>query len=227
MLHIAFGAQRMEELAQEIIARNLKTITYHDIIAGLLHGECPAKDTIVVSLDDLGSVWLQPEFPKMVRVFLDHDLKMTVGVVVKGPQASFVWDYFKEIDAQGIEIASHSVNHYNLNDLNNEVQLTEIRDSFAVICEHLGKCPVSFILPYGAYDQRVLVTSDEYTFIVGIGGGVIFDGETPFYVGRLGPDVYDQASTIQRLEWTFDVNYPTPTQSQTSPHPTHTPQPGD
>ena len=227
MLHIAYGSARMEELAQAIIANNLKTITYQDVIEGLIAGKCPEKDTIIVSLDDLGTSWLLPEFANMVDVFIEHELKMVVGVVVKGPQASFVWDYLREVHAAGVEIASHSVNHYNLNELNVELLEEEIQFSFAVICEHLGTCPVSFILPFGAYDQRVFVTSEEYTFVVGIGGGFFFGGELPFYIGRQGPYVYDQQETLNRLVLVYDVNFPETNQSQIEPHPTRRFQPDD
>ena len=212
MLHSAFGSKRMVELADAIIVNGLQTMTYKDIVEGLMKGECPDQNTIVVSIDDLGTGWLIPDFREMISAFTERDLVLVLGVITNGPQAPLIWEYYQELDAKGIEIASHSVNHSNLAEIDEMALEEEIMESYRTICENLGTCPVSFILPYGAYDDRVIVTSEDYTFVVGIAGGLFFGDLIPYYVGRSGPYVYDQQITIERLEYVYDVNFiPTPT----------------
>lgn len=206
MLHTAYGARRMEELAQEILAHGLQTITYQDVIDSLLLGECPGKDTIIISIDDLGTNWLRKDFRDMIQVFLDHNLVLVVGTVVQGPQNSVIWDYLRELEATRIEVASHTVSHYQLSALTDEAIQEEISGSYKVICENLARCPVSIILPFGdgGEDRRVTAAAKEYTFIVGIAGGHSFLGSPPYYVGRIPPDNNDQRLTMRLLENSFD-----------------------
>lgn len=206
MLHTAYGARRMEELAQEILAHGLRTRTYQDVIDSLLLGECPGKDTIIISIDDLGTNWLRKDFRDMIQVFLDHNLVLVVGTVVQGPQNSVIWDYLRDLEATRIEVASHTVSHYQLSALTDEAIQEEIAGSYKVICENLAKCPVSIILPFGdgGEDRRVTAAAKEYTFIVGIAGGHSFLGSPPYYVGRIPPDNGDQRLTMRLLENSFD-----------------------
>jgi len=62
MLHSSFGPERMQQLAREILVRGLKTTTYREVAEGLRRGECPGWNSLVVSLDDLGTDWLRPIF---------------------------------------------------------------------------------------------------------------------------------------------------------------------
>ncbi|NIS82724.1 MAG: hypothetical protein GTO14_21560, partial [Anaerolineales bacterium] len=114
MLHSSYGAQRMHELARQIIRSDLTTSTYRQILEDLKKGDCPDPNTIVVSLDDLGSSWLRPDFKSMIKAFTDRDLVLVVGVIVRGPQDPVIWAYLRGLEAQGIEVASHTIDHYNL-----------------------------------------------------------------------------------------------------------------
>ncbi|NOH13693.1 MAG: polysaccharide deacetylase family protein [Chloroflexi bacterium] len=206
MLHTAYGPERMEELAQEIIDNRLQTLTYTDLLTYLLEGECPPENTIIVSLDDLGTNWLRPDFRHMIQVFVEHDLKMVVAVVTQGPQNTVIWDYLREIDAEGIEIASHTVNHFQLSALNDTAIEDQLHLSHDIICANMEKCPETIILPFGdgGDDPRVFSAGEGYyIFVIGIQGGLEFGGETPFFLGRIPPHNDDQALTIVLLQNTF------------------------
>lgn len=124
-----------------------------------------------------------------------------------GPQDPLIWEYLRNLEELGIEVASHTINHYNLPQLDQDTLYEEVTGSYRTICEHLEKCPVSLILPYGNIDPSgtILSTAKDYVFVIGIARGVSFSNSLPIYVGRIGPYNDDQRITIQRLETTFDA----------------------
>ncbi len=199
----------MQQLADEIIARGWETVTYRDILNDLRAGNCPTENAVIVSIDDLGTNWLRPDFVTMIRMFTDRGLKVVVGVVVKEPQASFIWDYMKQLEEMGSEVASHTVNHYQLSALTDTALDEEISGSYTIICENLGHCPVSIILPFGdgLDDPRVVTFSDDYAFVVSITGGRIFTGAPPWVLGRIPPNNDDQTITANLLEQFYEFNF--------------------
>jgi hypothetical protein len=205
MLHTAFGKERMQSLAEQIILHEMQTITYGDVLRYLQQGECPPENAVIVSIDDLGTNWLQPNFKYMIQVFLDNDLKLVVGTVVQEPQNPIIWEYLQTVEGQGVEIASHTIHHYQLSALTDEALDEEISGSYGIICENLEHCPISLILPFGDgyQDERVMIFAEEYVFVSGIAKGLNFEGSPPYYVGRIGPNVEDQAITINLLQNTF------------------------
>lgn len=205
MLHSAYGAERMAALADEIQKENLNTITYSELFQTLARGNCPAENDILVSLDDLGSSWLRYDFMEMIKVFTERNLVLTVGVVTKGPQNEDNWEYFREIESLGIEIASHSMNHYDLSIITEDQLEEEVAGSYEIICENMGTCPRTLIIPFGRLDEdgRVREAAKMYDMLVIIQGGLEISGSPPYLLGRIPPDNEDQALTISLLEATF------------------------
>jgi hypothetical protein len=205
MLHSSFGVTRMLELADQIERSNLVTMTYRSVLEFLLQGRCPPNNAIIVSLDDLGSHWLRNDFIEMIRVFTDRELVLVVGLIVHGPQDLEIWDYLRELDNAGVEIASHTIDHYNLPQLTYAAIQRQVVGSYKTICEHLGKCPVTLILPFGNVDSdgTILEIAADYTFVVGIHDGRTFAGKPPWYLGRSPPHDTNQTKTIYLLEKYF------------------------
>src|SRR3990170_2717237 len=205
MLHSNFGAERMEALAEEIVRQGLKTITYEQVADRLAHGMCPPRDSIVVSLDDLGVAWLHPVFIDMIEAFTSHGVTLVLAVVLRPPYDPQVWEYLRELQSAGVEIASHTVDHADLAVLAAEARSFQLHQSFTALCTNLDRCPTTVVLPYGAIDQhgRVMQAAQDYTFVVGIAGGKTYEGEGPYFLGRIGPYVDDPGVTLRRLELSF------------------------
>jgi hypothetical protein len=205
MLHSAFGSRRMEELAQKIIERGWHTTTYRQLIEDLQQGICPSQDTLIVSLDDLGTNWLRLDFIDMVEVFIEHQLVLVLGVVVDGPQDPEVWELLKTWREHGMEIASHTMSHYILPLLSDKELTKQVSGSYQIICDNLGVCPVTLILTFGegGDDPRLIEAAHEYIFMIGIEDGRSFGESLPFYLGRIPPNNEDQNLTLILLENTF------------------------
>lgn len=205
MLHSAYGTTRMQELADNIVARGWVTGTYRDLQEILLQGECPPEDMVIVTLDDIGVAFLRAVFKPMIQIFLDKGLILVAGVNTQQSQNLKNWDYLRDIYAQGIEISSHSANHYELSPLSVEEMRMQIIGSYNAICEEIGECPVTLILPYGSGgdDEIVQFYAKNYTFLIGVAGYHDFGGRTPFVLGRIPPDNDSQAFTLTLLENSF------------------------
>ena len=92
----------------------------------------------MVSLDDFGTGWLRPHFQSMIRVFTDRGLSLVVAVNVHGRQDPDAWIYLRQLEAQGNEIANHTIDHYNLARLENDDVRWQVKGhtrSFASILE--------------------------------------------------------------------------------------------
>ena len=208
MLHSAFGTYRMQELAEVILEKGYDTITYQELYNMYDRGVCPGPESLLVSIDDLSGVWLRPVFRDMVNVFISHGLTLTVGVVTSDAndiQNLEIWEMFKEWDDSGIEIASHSAYHWNLNALDSYWVDFELQESYNIICDYLGKCPTTFILPGGnGWDNSLVInkTLGLYRGIVSIQGPREFSGD-PFVFRRIPPDNENQGWTVSMMEKHF------------------------
>ncbi len=205
MLHSSFGTERMQQLAREILVRGLKTTTYRAVTELLRRGDCPSSNSLIVSLDDFGTDWLRPHFQSLIRVFSDRGLQLVVAVVVHGPQDPEAWAYLRQLEAQGNEVASHTIDHLNLARLEPEDVKRQIKGAHQTICHNLGGCPETLILPFGIIDEDGVVqeAAAGYSFIVGIPGGREYGSAAPYYLGRIGPDNFDQRETLNELAATF------------------------
>src|SRR3989304_175149 len=165
----------------------------------------PSSPSTAMSIDDLGTDWLRPDFKRMIQAFNEYGLVVVVGVVVHGPQDESIWAYLSQLEALGNEVASHSVDHLNLPLLDAEGLAGQVDGSYDTICLNLGKCPVTLILPFGNIDPegRILAAANAYSFVVGIPGGPSFAGMPPYYLGRIPPVNESQDQTLASLEASF------------------------
>jgi peptidoglycan/xylan/chitin deacetylase (PgdA/CDA1 family) len=202
MLHSA-NAVNSEELAQELVKNNYRAITYADYYQMLLKGE-KSENNVLLSIDDLGTVYLNPAFDKMISNFTQAGLVGTLGVVTNtddDSESEMQWEKLREYQAQGWELAIHSRSHYNLPALDDPELRSEIENPYQQILKHTGIAPQTLILPFGNIskpgedqpDQRIIDLCKELgiRWIVGIADGKQFtaQGSGPFYVGRILPSV--------------------------------------
>lgn len=209
MLHSWYGEEQTEVLARYIIDNGYNTITYVDLYGLWDQGMCPAQNDVLVSLDDFYTVYPNQKLGNMIDIFLEYGLVMTVGVITRSEpysQNPKIWDYLKGLDEAGFEIASHSVNHLNPYEISHAEIEEELSLSRTMICENLGKCPKTYILPYGAgYNYSPLTNASErigYRGLVSIAGPTIYDGDL-FILKRASPIMGDVVGTFDILDIVF------------------------
>lgn len=105
-----------------------------------------------------------------------------------------------EMQAAGMEIGSHTVNHVRLTDVDDARLMQELTDSKAALEAILGKAVTSFAYPYGAWDARCAIAAQQagYTSACTTQTGWALRDNTPFQLRRLTVFNTDTASMLMR-----------------------------
>jgi len=118
------------------------------------------KTVVIISLDDLSRP--SESWDNAIKMLVNKKLPHTVGVITNKAD----WDYIRDIsDNEYTEIASHSRTHDKLSVENYDYE-SEIGGSKEEIFKNLGVTVVSYILPYGMWDDKVSKTLIENEYIV-------------------------------------------------------------
>lgn len=209
MLHSSFGVKRTEELVAAIAGNGFIPTTYEDAYRNYYQeGTCPPSNLIVISIDDFGPYKVQIELQKMVEIFLDNAIPISIGVVAHDDTEEDTWEYYKYLQENGVEITSHTASHPNLTNLYHEEIRWELEASYSLICKKLGTCPISLALPYGlgANSSYILSQAEEtgYKMVISIAGDTTISlDEYPIIFKRVSPSMDNQEETLDYLEKAF------------------------
>jgi len=208
MLHSWYGVQNTRILAKAIIDRGWVTYTYNQVYELWDKGQCVPENVVLVSLDDFYSVYDNKILFDMADVFIDYGLVMTLGLITRTDswgQDPALWEEYKSYLENGFEIASHSVYHANPYELDLKYLEQELELSYKMICENLGTCPKTYILPYGAawnYDKLLAIAKPLYRAVVSIGGSDTYSGDL-LVLKRISPGTSSPEDVIEILENNF------------------------
>ena len=166
---------------------------------------------LIISIDDVGTSWIRSEHLHIIEDLREANMPSVIALQpnTEPSKGGQYWDLIMELHQEGWEIASHTINHYNLPGLSKEQLRNEFRESAKRIEDGVGEAPVTLIVPFGDIysgnlyqetDKRIFEVANEagYKFVVGIGGGRRIEGDPPYYFGRAVPDISAQV-TLQRL----------------------------
>jgi len=111
------------------------------------------KRRVVITFDDAFQSFYTDALPLLGKYGFGAILFVPSGLVGKaqtvlGPEPIMTWAQIGEAHQQGVEIGSHTVNHWNLYRADPAVLKTEIKNSKAEIEDHLGESIRSFAYPY-------------------------------------------------------------------------------
>jgi peptidoglycan/xylan/chitin deacetylase (PgdA/CDA1 family) len=106
----------------------------------------------------------------------------------------------REMQAAGMEIGSHTVNHARLTGVDDARLMQELADSKATLEDVLGNTVGSFAYPYGAWDARcaMAVKQAGYTAACTTQTGWALRDNNPYQVRRLTVFNTDTASMLAR-----------------------------
>src|SRR5262249_26057966 len=118
-------------------------------------------------------------------------LSLALGVAI--PQtppeefSSVTWDQAREMDANGVEIGSHTLTHPILTNVGDERLRREVRDSKSRLEEILGRQVDQLCYPNGDNDERVQceVARAGYRAAVTVVNGLIQRGDDPLTLRRV------------------------------------------
>ncbi len=150
------------------------TVTMTEALGMLVSGQIPAK-TIVITFDD----GYESFYTKAWPIMKEHGFTGTIYVITSFPGLYnyLTWEEIRTIQAEGMEIGSHSQNHKDLKKASASVQSDEIIGSKKILENKLGVTVKSFCYPSGAYGQDTpkVVRDAGYTSAV----TVVYGNATP------------------------------------------------
>jgi len=136
----------------------------------LSHTQSQTTRTLVFRLDDLQCGWLTEQGLDIIQIFMENKVPLTVGIVTEAGVdcMSDQLKYFYTTYPNLLEIASHSVTHPQLVNMNLSQQIYEVNESKNAIESFLGAGTVrTFIPPFNEwnYDTVTACTQCGYDII--------------------------------------------------------------
>jgi peptidoglycan/xylan/chitin deacetylase (PgdA/CDA1 family) len=183
----------LPSLLDDIQSSGYIVVTYQQALLYCQQGY-DTSNMVVLTFDDAGPSGIYDSLLWMLDYTNQRGFVGVVGVIA-GNLPSGDWDYLRMLNSRGWEIANHSTTHpaEGIPFLSDGALRYDIEYVQQRVLEEIGVAPTSLILPGGTYnnDRRIDAVSKEFgiKFIVGIGTGMDpwFQGEGPYYVGRVAP----------------------------------------
>lgn len=198
-----------------------------EAVAQVLATQSLQKLPLILSIDDVGTDWIRVEHLALFQQLLDRGLPAVVGVQPKlmPEEEPRYWSKLQELNEAGWEIASHSINHPPLTQLNERTAKFEILESCRRIEEVIGTAPITLVPPFGdAASPEDTSPGNKQLYqlaqqagikvVAGIRGGrqrlpqpvrqdldeIYGPAALPEYVGRIPPES-DSAITLFNLQY--------------------------
>src|SRR5262249_9175082 len=214
MLH-SKNRWKLSNVLKWLVDNGYTGITYRQF-ASVLLGELTLPDKpVILSLDDLDTVYINPAFLSMTDEMEKSGFRGVLGIIAsRTPSENAAsWKSLNDLAARGWEIDTHTLHHALLPPLKRDDLHAEIVDSANMIADAVNVAPTTLIVPYaniksikGKVDERIFQFSNEATleFVVGMAGGRHLETSAmpPYYVGRIpiGTDA------VQTGNWILDFH---------------------
>lgn len=118
---------------------------------------------------------------------LSSTLHVSLPALPSEEYSPITWEQAREMDAAGVEIASHTLTHSILTNVDDKRLKSELRKSRSRVEEMLGREVKSFCYPNGDYDERVMreVESAGYDYAVATLHGLNDERSNPLALKRI------------------------------------------
>jgi len=166
----AIPAAQLESELDLIAARGFRTISLRDVAAGSFDGRC-----VVLTFDDGFVDALTTVLPMLQR----RGMRATFFVVTgfAGSPGFLDWDGVRALEAAGMEIGSHTVDHERLADLPQGKVRWELRESKRVLDAQLRRPVEAVAYPYNSVRAWMLEAAAEAGYRIGVSGFVHGSGD--------------------------------------------------
>lgn len=122
-----------------------------------------------------------------------NKLATQAGVAIptspQSPFAAVSWSQLQEMQAQGLDVGSHTVSHPILSTLDTNTLIRELQVSADAISAHLGKTPIGLCYPNGRLidiNPTVITYAQQTGYQYGLlGRNIPLEKSNPFLIGRL------------------------------------------
>tara|TARA_B100001250_G_C19409630_1_gene618424 strand:- start:14 stop:676 length:663 start_codon:yes stop_codon:yes gene_type:complete len=112
------------------------------------------KNRWILSFDDGFSSDFEIVLPLMKKYKIKGVFFITTNYV--GEKNYLNWEQIKLMSDEGMEIGSHSVNHYDMLSLSNDERIYELEISKKLIEKNISKKIKSFSFPFGRFNKEII-----------------------------------------------------------------------
>jgi peptidoglycan/xylan/chitin deacetylase (PgdA/CDA1 family) len=166
----AIPAAQLESELDLIAERGFRTISLHDVATHSFGGRC-----VVLTFDDGFTDALTTVLPMLQRRGMRATFFIIAGFV--GRPGFLDWDGVRALEAAGMEIGSHTVDHERLADLPQARVHWELRESKRLLDAHLRRPVEALAYPYNSVRAWMLEVAAETGYRIGVSGFVHGSGD--------------------------------------------------
>lgn len=165
--------QQFKQQMKYIKDNGYTTITLDQLSKYMLENKTIPKKSIIITFDD----GYEDNYKYAYPILKEFDLKATVFVIPKTIDKEkdyMTLTQLKELQANGIDIESHTLNHEKLTVLSFEKQLNTLKESKKTLENILNKKVNYIAYPYAKYNSGTLKATMNSGYVLGfiLGGKV-------------------------------------------------------
>lgn len=152
--------EKFKEQMKYLKENNYATLSLEEAYDFFLSNKAVPEKAIVLTFDD-GYV---DNYVEAFPILKELEFKATFFVITDliGKMPGYMnLTQLKELQASGMDIESHTVNHEHLNQLSYEKQVKTLKESKEFLEKSLNKKIQYFAYPYGEYTEEILVAVKE------------------------------------------------------------------
>jgi len=135
-------------------SKGWQTITVDRLYGYLAAKQRPPRKTFVITIDDGHDDGYTYALPILQKYGFVATYYVVAGRV--GRLDNLTWDEIATLQADGMEIGNHTLNHLKLTTLSATQVAAQITSAQQLLTEHLGSAPTTFAYPFGAYDLTAI-----------------------------------------------------------------------
>jgi len=157
---VRIPAEKLDEELKYLKDNGYYTITMDDLYSYLTNNTPVPKKSVVLTFDDGYADNYTAMFPIMKKYGFRATIFVIIAYIDKSPNY-LTAAQLKEMQAYGMDIGSHTVDHNKLIELPKDQQLQELIDSKAFLQTLLDKKINYIAYPYGSYNKDTVEYAKE------------------------------------------------------------------
>lgn len=163
------------------------TLSMEELYGFFVENKPIPKKSVVITFDD----GYLDNYKYAYPILKEFNLKATIFVIASNidkDNRSMNSKQLKELQNNGIDIQSHTLNHEELNKLSYEKQLKTLKDSKNVMEKTLGKKVNYIAYPFGKYNENTIRAAKDVGYTMGFvtGGKIARKSDGIYTLHRIG-----------------------------------------
>lgn len=178
--------EQLEAHLDYLVENDFNVLPLGDVIAAFRDGTPLPPRTIVITVDDAYSSFLEEGWPRIKARGFPVTLFVSTEPVDRKLGGYLTWDQIRALEADGVAIGHHGHTHNSFFDLRVDASVADIEQASARFEAELGHVPDLLAYPYGEYDAAVAKKLEEMGFKAALGqySGVAAAHGKPFELPR-------------------------------------------